>query len=361
MKYPMVTASSKSITVFGFVNNGKTQFCKFLNRGYVKHLDASSEEKRRGMTINLGQTYLWDTARAIRYYILDAPGHVILTSRLLIGLNLATIPILVISCHPDDSAAARLPFYQAILKAYRVPRVVVILSKTDLVSQTAVQAMGDTVVGTLGKTTMITLVPFHKFMDSGVLDTLLAILAQFPDAPIRRQGLVIRSFDVNKAGTPLADIKGAVLGTWGLPISADKLYLSPVATPKGFVSLPIAIVHKDTIGDYAATLETDLYPSKGDDNKLVGTILTTTPVALHSRVIFTSSLKVYQRAQQLILVCLHTQVFAKIHRITDQKTRRIELTMSKPIPAPLLAYPVQVCRRVDYAWTLTELVNLEHA
>lgn len=116
----------------GHVDHGKSTFLKSLTGMQVDRL---SEEKKRGMTVDLG--FLWlETSRG-KVGIADVPGHQRFLKNMVCGATMADAFLFLVAC--DDGWMPQSEEHLNILKTFGVTKGIVLLSKTDLVSDTRIQ------------------------------------------------------------------------------------------------------------------------------------------------------------------------------------------------------------------------------
>ena len=113
------------VATAGHVDHGKTSLVRALTG---VDTDRLAEEKRRGMSIELGFAYL-DNARL---GFVDVPGHQRFIRNMLAGVACIDLALVVIAA--DDGPMPQTVEHLAILGLLGVPRAVVALSKIDRVS-----------------------------------------------------------------------------------------------------------------------------------------------------------------------------------------------------------------------------------
>ena len=105
---------------------GSLHWCKQHDRRVVDRLP---EEKRRGMTIELGFAHF--DVQGIRFSFIDVPGHERFVHTMLAGASGVDLAQLVVAA--DDSVMPQTREHQALLQLLGVPRGVIALTKCDLV------------------------------------------------------------------------------------------------------------------------------------------------------------------------------------------------------------------------------------
>ena len=107
----------------GHIDHGKTALVKALTG---TDTDSLSEEKSRGMTIDLGFAYLDQTIT-----IIDVPGHEKFIRNMVAGVSTIHIALVVIAA--DDGIMPQTREHLHILKLLGVKKGIIALTKTDLI------------------------------------------------------------------------------------------------------------------------------------------------------------------------------------------------------------------------------------
>src|SRR5271163_1481949 len=123
-----MTTSTKSVIVgtAGHIDHGKSALVEALTG---THPDRLAEEKRRGITIDLGFAFLEENG--VRFGLVDVPGHERFVSNMLAGAAGIDLVLLVIAA--DESIKPQTREHFDICRLLGVKRGVVALTKTDLV------------------------------------------------------------------------------------------------------------------------------------------------------------------------------------------------------------------------------------
>lgn len=116
------------IATAGHVDHGKTSLVKTLTD---TDTDRHPEEKKRGLTIDIGFAYMRGRSGQ-NIAIIDVPGHEKFVRNMIAGVGLVDIALLVVAA--DDGPMPQTIEHIAILKLMGVKRVVPVISKTDLVN-----------------------------------------------------------------------------------------------------------------------------------------------------------------------------------------------------------------------------------
>ena len=121
---------SKSIIVgtAGHIDHGKSALVEALTG---THPDRLAEEKRRGITIDLGFAFLEEGG--VRFGFVDVPGHERFVSNMLAGAAGVDLVLLVIAA--DESIKPQTREHFDICRLLGVPRGVVALTKSDLLDR----------------------------------------------------------------------------------------------------------------------------------------------------------------------------------------------------------------------------------
>jgi selenocysteine-specific elongation factor len=123
-----MTISTKSIIVgtAGHIDHGKSTLVEALTG---THPDRLAEEKRRGITIDLGFAFLEENG--VRFGFVDVPGHERFVSNMLAGA--AGIDVLLLVIAADESIKPQTREHFDICRLLGVKRGVVALTKSDMV------------------------------------------------------------------------------------------------------------------------------------------------------------------------------------------------------------------------------------
>ena len=117
------------VGVIGHIDHGKTSLVAALSG---VDTDTHPEEKRRGITIDLGFASYID--QDDQFALIDAPGHQKYIGNLLAGVSAVDIGLLVVAA--DQGIQAQTLEHAAILQSLGVKTLVVAMSRVDLVDQT---------------------------------------------------------------------------------------------------------------------------------------------------------------------------------------------------------------------------------
>ena len=113
----------------GHIDHGKTTLIKALTG---RETDTLEEEKRRGISINLGFTY-FDLPSGKRAGIVDVPGHEKFIKNMLAGASGIDIVLLVIAA--DEGVMPQTVEHIDILSFLNIKNGIIVLTKSDLVDE----------------------------------------------------------------------------------------------------------------------------------------------------------------------------------------------------------------------------------
>jgi len=291
---------SMNVGIFGHIDHGKTTLVYNLTG---KWTDTHSEELKRGITIKLGYAdaiiyddngkYNTKQGKAIRYVsFVDAPGHEMLMATMLSGAAITDAAILVISAQEGIKPQTR--EHLMALQAKKIKNIVIVQNKIDLVNKEKAlenyKAIKEFVKGTVAENSVI--IPCSA--QQGInIDKILEILAniEIPTRDLQSEPIFIiaRSFDINKPGSKIDELKGGVLGgalKKGKLKEGDEIEIKPGLYVKKENQLIYQTVKSKILGIYkgkykvkeavpggSIALETELDPITTKADNLAGCIL----------------------------------------------------------------------------------------
>src|SRR5437763_10132790 len=119
------------IATAGHVDHGKSTLVRLLTG---MEPDRWAEERRRGMTIDLG--YAWtDLPSGERVAFVDVPGHERFITNMLAGVGPAPAAMLVVAA--DEGWRAQTEEHAAALAAFGVEHLLLVVTRSDLREPTA--------------------------------------------------------------------------------------------------------------------------------------------------------------------------------------------------------------------------------
>ncbi|WP_227318578.1 selenocysteine-specific translation elongation factor [Cedecea davisae] len=184
------------IATAGHVDHGKTTLLQALTG---VNADRLPEEKKRGMTIDLGYAY-WPQPDGRVIGFIDVPGHEKFLANMLAGVGGIDHALLVIAC--DDGVMAQTCEHLAILQLTGNPTITVALTKADRVSDSRIEEVKAEVIALLGDPQAAIFVTAAT-SGAGIeaLQQHLRQLGERPHATAHRFRLAIdRAFTVKGAG-----------------------------------------------------------------------------------------------------------------------------------------------------------------
>ena len=213
-----------NVGVVGHIDHGKTTLLSQLTG---KFTDTHSEELKRGITIKLGyadMTIYKDGSdynikkkgTAQRYVsFIDAPGHEMLMATMLSGAAIIDAALLVISASEGIKPQTREHFMA--LQAKGIKNIIIIQNKIDLVTKEQAlenyKKIKEFLKGSLSEDAAIIPVSAQQKINiDKILEELCKLEIPKRDETSEPIFLVARSFDINKPGTIISNLKGGVLG-----------------------------------------------------------------------------------------------------------------------------------------------------
>ncbi len=395
-----------NIGTAGHVDHGKTTLVQALTGVWTaKH----SEELRRGMTIKLGyaEGEVWycegaeepeafqpfpeqcpkgtvpKLLRRVSY--VDAPGHEILMATMLSGAAIMDGALLVIAAN-EKCPQPQTREHFAALDIVGVKRLVIVQNKVDVVTleraRENYKEIKVFVKGTWAENNPIIPVSALHRVNIDALLMAMEVEVPTPERDPTKPPLmyVARSFDVNKPGTTIRDLKGGVIGgsiiqgvlrvgddieiVPGVPVArtSGKMVYEPVQTTIVSLKFGNLEVEEAKPGGLVA-IGTELDPSLTKADSLVGNVVgkpghlppvwETIRLEYHllERVVGTKELvKVSPlRKGEPIMITAGTAI--TLGRITEIRKDEVEIALRKPIAAPV-GSRVAISRQVLGRWRL---------
>ncbi len=208
----------------GHIDHGKTALVKALTG---VDADTLAEEKRRGITIELGFVFMETPDPRKHLVFIDVPGHERLIKTMVAGASSIDAALLVVAA--DEGVSAQTREHLDILRLLEVPAGVVALTKADLVDDERLAFVAQETRDSLADTFLsdAPIIPVSSVTGCGVEDIRSAVLALAdrvrprPDSGIFRMP-VDRVFTMHGFGTVIA---GTILS--GSVAVADTIELFP--------------------------------------------------------------------------------------------------------------------------------------
>jgi translation initiation factor 2 subunit 3 len=236
-----------NVGVVGHIDHGKTTL---LGRLTGKFTDTHSEELKRGITIKLGyaETIIYKDGNTynnqkkgqpLRYVsFIDAPGHEMLMATMLSGAAIIDAAILVIAANEGIKPQTREHFMA--LQSKKIKNLIVIQNKIDLISKEKAlsnyKEIKELLKGTLAENAKIIPVSAQQNLNTDkIFEALAEIEIPKRDTESDAFFLIARSFDVNKPGSKIENLKGGVLGgilKRGILKVGDEIEIKPGVSSK---------------------------------------------------------------------------------------------------------------------------------
>ncbi len=241
--------SSCNVGLVGHVDHGKTTLVKSLSGTWTERY---SDEQNRGITIKLGYAEtvilecpnchllisenLANKARKSkkdpkgmcpncqiplefrrRLSFVDAPGHEILMATMLSGASLMDGAILLVAAN-EDCPQPQTREHLAALEIAKIENIIIVQNKIDSVGRERTlehyRQIKAFVKGTIAENAPI--IPVSAIFDANVDKVVEAIEKYIPSPDLDDESdflfNVARSFDVNRPGTKIDELKGGVIG-----------------------------------------------------------------------------------------------------------------------------------------------------
>jgi translation initiation factor 2 subunit 3 len=245
-----------NIGTIGHVDHGKTTLVQALTGQWASR---HSEELKRGITIKLGYAdaaiYKCPNCEAPDCYcvsencpkcgnsaefqravsFVDAPGHEILMATMLSGAAVMDGAILVIAAN-EPCPQPQTREHLAAIEAVGLRNLIIVQNKIDLVNRDDAMKNYSQIMsfikGSIAEKAPIIPASAQQMVN---IDLLIQAMQEYLPTPARNPDLpprmyIIRSFDVNKPGTPISDVVGGVLGgsiTQGSFSVGDEIEIRP--------------------------------------------------------------------------------------------------------------------------------------
>ncbi|MBQ7094454.1 MAG: GTP-binding protein, partial [Clostridia bacterium] len=148
----------------GHVDHGKTSLIKALTG---IETDRLREEKKRGITIELGFAYI-DLPQGLRAGIIDVPGHEKFIKNMLAGAGGIDIALLIVAA--DEGVMPQTEEHLEILSLLDIRKGVIALTKTDMVDEEWLEMMKEEVAEKMHGTFMedAKIIPVSSYTGDGI-------------------------------------------------------------------------------------------------------------------------------------------------------------------------------------------------
>ena len=380
-----------NVGVVGHIDHGKTTL---LSKLTGKFADTHSEELKRGITIKLGyaeitiykdkDSYNTSGKGTPQRYVsfIDAPGHEMLTATMLSGAAIIDAAVLVIAANEGIKPQTQEHFMA--LQAKKIKNIIIVQNKIDLVSKEQAlknyNEIKEFVKGTIAQDSPIIPVSAQQEVNiDKILEELTKIEIPKRNTESKPIFLIARSFDINKPGTDIKNLKGGVLGgilKQGILKVGDELEIKPgifmekahqqIYTP---LKTKILSLHKGSksLGKItpgaSISIETSLDPSLTKADSLNGSLVSC-PGNLPE---ITSKIKIKYnlfeevfgaeghkkvdplKTKELLMLSVNTTItVGSVEKITGND---VELALNIPI-VPLKGENTGIARNINSHWRL---------
>jgi len=390
--------SEINIGLLGHVDHGKTTLTDALTG---KWTDTHSEEIKRGITIRLGYadatfyrcpkcgTYLntdkclkcMTKAKILRTVsFIDAPGHESLMATVITGSALIDGAILLIAAN-EKCPLPQTREHLTALEAVGIKNIVIVQNKIDLVSEERIKEsykeIKEFVKGTIAENAPIIPVSAQQKININYIIEAIENTIPTPKRDPKKDPkmFVVRSFDVNKPGSPPEKLIGGVLGgslIQGILKKGQEIEIrpgikigdnwNPVKTK--IVSLEKAHYELDEVGPGGLVgVSTKLDPSFTKADGLVGNVVglpgklpetrfkINLDVKLLERVVGTKEMIEVKNFQLNETLMLSVGTSRSIGTINDIKGNKIKMDLKIPVCAEI-GDRVVLFRQIFERWRL---------
>jgi translation initiation factor 2 subunit 3 len=222
-----------NIGMVGHIDHGKTTLLYKLTGRWT---DTHSEELKRGITIKLGYADViirkcpkcneytreekckcGEKSEPVKYIsFVDAPGHEMLMATMLSGATIIDAAVLVIAAN-EPCPRPQTREHLIALEAKGISQIIIVQNKVDLVTREDAQKSSNEiknfVKGTVAENAPI--IPCSAQQELNIGEIFAAIDSlKIPERDTKGKPIffVARSFDINRPGTKINELKGGVLG-----------------------------------------------------------------------------------------------------------------------------------------------------
>jgi translation initiation factor 2 subunit 3 len=380
-----------NVGVVGHIDHGKTTL---LSRLTGKFADTHSEELKRGITIKLGYAdaiiskdgrdyNVQGKGTPVRYIsFIDAPGHEMLMATMLSGAAIIDAAILVIAANEGIKPQTMEHF--SALQAKNIKNIIIVQNKIDLVDKKQAlknyKEIKDFIRGTLAESAPIIPVSAQQGVNiNKILEELAKLEIPKRDLESKPIFLVARSFDINKPGTNIKNLKGGVLGgilKKGKLKVGDEIEIKPGLTIKKHnetnykpLTTKILSLHKGTksvkevIPGTSISIETNLDPTLTKTDALIGSLVSTKgnlpditdkikiKKRLFEKVMGTATHEPVQSLKTKETLMLSVNTTITVGEVEKIEKDIIELSLKMPIVS-IKGDNVGLARNIDSHWRL---------
>jgi selenocysteine-specific elongation factor len=193
-----------NVGLLGHIDHGKTEVARALSEVVsTAGLDKHPQAQERGISIDLGFTSFHLNGYLVT--LVDAPGHAELIRSVVAGANIIDAAILVVAA--DEGPKIQTGEHIIILQSFGITKIVVALSKTDLVSQSKIETVEKQIKNVLRDAALeaVPIIPVSAVTGKGIEDlknALASILSppkRETEGPFRMP--IDHAFRIKGAGT----------------------------------------------------------------------------------------------------------------------------------------------------------------
>lgn len=395
----MENLPSLNIGIVGHIDHGKTTLLRKLTG---KITDTHSEELKRGITIKLGyaDTIIYKDGeeynvekkgKPIRYVsFIDAPGHEMLMATMLSGAAIVDAAMLVIAANEGIKPQTREHFM--VLQAKKIKNIIIIQNKIDLLTKEetlkSYKEIKEFLKGTSAENAPIIPISAQQGINiDKILEEICKV--EIPDRDTESEPifLVARSFDVNRPGIEIKNMKGGVLGgilKKGKLKVGDEIEIKPGLSIKKAnqhtyhtLTTKILALHKgdepikEAFPGSSIAIETELDPSLTKADSLTGCLVSTKGVlpditykikinhTLFKEVLGVVEHKIIDpiKTKEMLMLSVNTTITVGV--VEKIKGNELELSLNIPIIA-LKGSNTGIARNIGGHWRLIgwgEIIN----
>ncbi|MEK6928951.1 MAG: translation initiation factor IF-2 subunit gamma [Nanoarchaeota archaeon] len=378
-----------NVGIVGHIDHGKTTL---LHKLSGKWTDTHSEELKRGITLKLGYAdiiiykdkngYNKENGTPVRHVsFVDSPGHEMLMATMLSGAAIIDVAILVIAANEGIKPQTR--EHLMALQAKKVEKIIVVQNKIDLVdSQTARKNYAEIKALLKDKYSNALIIPVSA--QQGInLDEVYKAIAEIPINKRKEEGnpifIIARSFDINKPGSSVEELHGAVIGgtlKQGILRKGEEIEIMPGRVIKEANQYHYKPLKSRIIGLYkgskkldeltpggSMSIETELDMSLGKSDALSGCIAskvgTMPEMTKELKIKYFLFPEIFEakgvlkiekiKASETLMISVNTSMSIGIAKRVDEK--EIELSLKIPL-VPYKGDNVGIARNLNGHWRL---------
>lgn len=386
-----------NIGVVGHIDHGKTTI---LNKLTDKKTDTHSEELKRGITIKLGyadmtiydcegnysQKEIKGKKCVPKRYIsfIDAPGHEMLMATMLSGAAIIDAAILVIAANEGIKPQTKEHFMA--LQAKGIKNIIIVQNKIDLISEKKAlenyKKIREFLKGSIAENCPIIPVSAQQGINiEKVLEEIVNLPIPQRDKKSEPLFIIARSFDINKPGSEIRNLKGGVLGgilKKGELEVGDEIEIKPgISVKKGNTlshnTLTTKILSlyegnqslKKVSSGPSISIETSLDPFITKTDSLTGCVCSKRgnlpdiknnvklKFKLFSEIIGADEHKKIEpiKTKEMLMLSVNTTITVGVIEKINEKSEEIELNLNIPIVA-LKGDQVGIARNIKGHWRL---------